>query len=147
MGLSFLLGCCLTPALADGVEIDIDDMDAEIWYSAEQWHIGIKYKIDIDEPPPGAGYVFEMSFTQGGRPVVDKDGKQIAIAIPLDRPSKRDDDEYEYSDVATIDLLRDYIRLPDKVEMVGVVLEKKSGATMTTKDAKVKLLKRPPRDD
>lgn len=134
-------------AFDDEHEVDIDKLKGEIWFSQDRWHVGMNYVVEIDSPRAGAVYILEIQFKQNDRPVIDKDGKRISIVIELDRPSKRKDNEFEFANVATVDLLREYITVPDKVEIVAAVYEQKTAVTLDTKDSKVKYRKRPPRPD
>jgi hypothetical protein len=133
----------LGAAAADRVDGDIEKLKAEIWYSANQWHVGVRYEVKIKHPPPNGAFLLRVSFTDDGRPALDSKGRVIVIDVPLEN-ARYDDKKLYFEDVMTVDLPQATFQRGDKVKVRAQLLMEGHPEVLDKTDARAKVRYEPP---
>lgn len=87
-------------------EADIDELKARIRFDAGQWPLIIKYEVEIEDACADERFDLIMQLMECDRLVVDPQGQQVVITIPLDRPAEVDDDGEEavFRDIISVNI-------------------------------------------
>ena len=70
-------------ARADHVDVDIDRLKAEIRQDTHGWRVFVDYQIEIEDARRYDRFELLLTFSERGRPLVDRLGRPIEVAIPL----------------------------------------------------------------
>lgn len=132
-------------AVADEPDVDIDKLSAEVWYTQTQWHVGVRYTVEIDarDMPPAGQFYIRLTMTEDDRPVVDSNQRPVQIDVELDQVVRSDDDKVVFRDVLTIDLPRESLTRGERVRLRATV-HLEGGRALDRKEVRVKYRYRPP---
>lgn len=76
------------------LDVDIDDLDAEIRWDGQKWSLRVKYEVDIENAAPGEAFDLVLNLVSRSG-----SGQPVQIVVPLVTPSEVDDDEFEYKSI------------------------------------------------
>ena len=125
-------------ARADHVDVDIDRLEAEIRQDTHGWRVFVDYQIEIEDAPRYDRFELLLTFSERGRPLVDRLGRPIEVAIPLVDPTDIDDDELEFRDGLTINLPHGVLHNPKRLKIHAEVVSVAQGRVMDRKAKRVK---------
>lgn len=108
-----------------GLDVDIEDLDAEIRWDGEKWRLVVEYDVEIENSIPGEAFDLILNLVSRSRP-----GQPVQIVVPLVTPTEVDDDELEYesSVVARIDPA--LIGEPDRLRLEAMVIRRGGGEVL-----------------
>lgn len=130
-------------AYAGDIEVDIDRLAAEAWFTQNQWHIGVRYKVEIEDAPANPNLRIRFTMTEDGRVVVDARGRPVQIELEMDQIERADDGKLVYSDVLTIDLPKETLARCERVKLRASVHWSDGGA-LGSKEVRVRYRYEPP---
>jgi len=125
--------CAGAAASHPRLDVDIEDLDAEIRWDGQKWWFRVEYDVEIEDSAPGEAFDLVLN-------VIDRTGRvqPIQIVVPLVTPSEVDDDEltYESSVIARFDppLVGD----PKKLRVRGEVVPRGGGVVLDHDETSVK---------
>ncbi len=120
------------------LKVDIDSLKGRLHEVAAEWELTIEYKVEIDNARPGEKFELLFQVAENGRAVCDEEGWPITIVVPLDRPSKVDDDELEFEDSVVATLPRGLFKDPKRLRVIAVVVWAGNHQPLDHKDKRIK---------
>ncbi len=125
-------------ARADHVDVDIDRLKAEIRQDTHGWRVFVDYQIEIEDARRYDRFELLLTFSERGRPLVDRLGRPIEVVIPLVDPTDIDDDELEFRDGLTINLPHGVLHNPKRLKIHAEVVSVAQGRVMDRKTKRIK---------
>jgi len=134
-----LLAGAAVPAVAEAsgrhhrrshADADIESIDARLRYVGGAWRLNIRYEIEIEDASRRDRFDLVLSVVEQGRRLRDRHGRPMTIVIPLDRPTKVDDDEIEFERSITLRIPAGAIDRPSRLRVIAKVVEARSGRVL-----------------
>ena len=125
----------------DRGEVDIERLKARMSYDYGQWRLAIRYKVELEDLPPGRFDLVVQPIECNG-PVRDRRGRPIEFVVPLDRPSKVKRDEFEFKGRFSITLEDGTFANPRRVRLQAIVVDRYTHRVVAHDDTKIKVKRR-----
>lgn len=120
------------PVSRSRVEVDIEDLDAEIRWDGEKWRLVVEYDVEIEHASAGDSFDLVLNLFNKSRP-----DQPVQIVVPLTQPSEVDDDELEYESNVVARLDPNLVIDPHKLRLCGLVVRRGGGEIMDEKTTSV----------
>ena len=115
------------------LDVDIEDLDAEIRWDGQKWSLRVEYDVEIEDAAPNETFDLVLNLvnrTNAGQPV--------QIVVPLVSPSEVDDEEFEYESAVVARLDAGLVGDPDHVKVHAVVVRHGGGEVLDQDKTSVK---------
>lgn len=120
-------------------EADIEELEARIRFDAGQWPLHIKYEVEIEDACADERFDLVLQLMECDRLVVDPQGQQVVITIPLDRPIEVEDDgeEARFRDLISVNIPDGSFAHPRDLRVEARVVPAGGGCALDDDDTNV----------
>jgi PAS domain-containing protein len=140
MVVGLLTGLALPASLAgSSPKADIDDLDGDLYRTREGWELKVAFEIEIEtDHPRRDDFALLLNVSNDGRPIRDETGKPLEIVVPMEKPSKIDDDEIEFEGKISIIFEPEDVDDPRKVRINARLIRLADNLTLDVERIKAK---------
>lgn len=120
-------------------DADIDDLDGDLYRTKEGWELKVAFEIEIETYHPRSDeFALVLLVSNDGRPIRDELGKPLEIVVPMEKPTKIDDDEVEYEGKISIIFDPEDVDDPRKLRINARLIRLADNLTLDVKRIKAK---------
>jgi hypothetical protein len=115
------------------LDVDIEDLDAEIRWDGEKWSFHVEYEVEIKHAAPDQAFDLVLNLISKSN-----NGQPVQIVVPLVTPSKMKDDKVEYKSTLAARIDSALIGEPDRLKVHAVVVPRGGGEVLDKESTSVK---------